>query len=62
MNPPRVCAERATKVEDTAAQTHDAFLRKGLQRLADAWRRLGAAYKLAEDIERKSANSTRHAD
>jgi hypothetical protein len=46
--------ERATEAEDAARRTHDTSSQQNLHRLADAWRRLAAAYKLTEDVERKS--------
>jgi len=49
------CIELATEAEDAARRTHDVSLQESLHRLADAWRRLGAACKLAENVERKSA-------
>jgi hypothetical protein len=49
------CAERASEIEDAARRSDNAFLQQGLHRLADAWRRLAAAYQLSEDFERNSA-------
>jgi hypothetical protein len=49
-------AEQAVDVEDTARRIHDVSLRERLYLLADAWRRLGRTYQLAEDVERKSAD------
>jgi hypothetical protein len=48
------CTERATETEDAARRIHDTSSQQSLHRIADAWRRLGAAYKLAEEV-RKSA-------
>jgi hypothetical protein len=53
-----LCAEQAVEAEDTARHVHDVSLRERLYRLADAWRRLGMAYQRAEDLERKSTNSS----
>jgi hypothetical protein len=46
------CAQRAVQAEGAASRAYDPFLQQGFHRLADAWRRLGAAYKLSEDVDR----------
>jgi hypothetical protein len=57
MNPnSSLCAEQAVEVKDVARQARGSSLRERLYLLADAWRRLGSTYRLAEDVERKSAD------
>jgi hypothetical protein len=47
------CAEQTTEARDASNCAHDVFLRQSFPRLADAWRRLAAACKLSENIERR---------